>query len=182
MQAMVSAGDCTTAFDCWTEALKRLETAEGLVNDALNKTRIAEDNWEAAKSTFALNASVTSRLASVATQVAATNSAVATNNQAIATNDKAIQANAQSESSLAGKVKTNSDNIAKWAQEMQTYGLYGGKYMIQSDRTDCNHETGCITKNPHTNACSCPSGFSSQKGKCVILLVESMQEIVCVKK
>jgi len=49
---------CTTAFECWTEALQRLQTAEQLVDSALNKTAMAEKDWESARATFALNASV----------------------------------------------------------------------------------------------------------------------------
>ena len=52
VQAMVTAGDCTTAFECWTEALQRLQTAEQMVDDALNKTRIAESRWEKVEATL----------------------------------------------------------------------------------------------------------------------------------
>jgi len=163
MQAMVAAGDCTTAFDCWTEALKRLETAEGLVNDALNKTRVAEDDWETPKLTFALNASVTSRLAATHSAIAANNQSIATNDKAIQANDKAIQANAKSESSLASKVKTNSDNIAKLQHDVETYGLFGGAYTQQFQGGGCNAATKCLATNPHTHACSCPTGFSPHR-------------------
>ena len=43
---------CTTALNCWTEALQRLQEAEQLVNNAVNQTRQAEQNCQ----TIATNA------------------------------------------------------------------------------------------------------------------------------
>ena len=60
-QQHVAGSNCTNAFDCWTQALERLDEAEQQVKDALtnvnialNETRTAEDNWESTKSTYAL--------------------------------------------------------------------------------------------------------------------------------
>ena len=98
-KTIAAAGaNCTTAFDCWTEALQRLQAAERMVDDALNQTRVAEDKWIAANSTFALKTAVETNTNNIDTntQDIATNiQDVATNTQDVATNTQDVATNTQ---------------------------------------------------------------------------------------
>ena len=83
-KTIAAAGaNCTTAFDCWTEALQRLQAAERMVDDALNQTRVAEDKWIAANSTFALKTAVETNTNNIDTNT----QDIATNTQGVANNN-----------------------------------------------------------------------------------------------
>ena len=97
----VPGADCTTAFDCWTEALQRLQAAQRMVDDALNQTRMAEDKWIAANSTFALR-----------TTVEANTNDIVNNRQDIATNTQDVTTNTQDVATNTQDVATNTQGVA----------------------------------------------------------------------
>lgn len=60
---------------------------------------------------------------------------------------------------LNGEVNALNDKIAQ-------NGLYGGAFMQYFSDSQCSSGAQCWSANPLTSACSCPAGFTPQKGNC----------------
>ena len=142
-KTIAAAGaNCTTAFDCWTEALQRLQAAERMVDDALNQTRMAEDKWIEANSTFALKTAVetntnnidtnTQDIATNIQDVATNTQDVATNTQDVATNTQDIATNNVGWTGLASTVSGLSVGICNVQQiDVANNGVPAGFVMIE---------------------------------------------------